>query len=838
MRGGTIPRGLLVVGAIAAVCLLSNRPTAHLGDEWQPAGLGAGDLSRPWDLLDVTRLVFAGGVAEAQDRGGTGVEGSSDGAGQLAPRFLRITIEPGKAGRFTGSGAPGTSVSVRINGKSAGTAEVGADGNWAMKVAPLGAGDHRVALSRADAPHGGASAEVQEIRIAIPDRVRATEIVAFEDLERGVRNSTRDATRQLDRSSDAQVRDQAERLAREASREFDEFSRRQNEDGERKRIAQQDTAGSGKENGNGGTESSDAGPMARVADWLSNSSRDYFDFVVPELARKGPRGAQMIAKNVPPPERPHDAPAGQESTRLLPDLKTLVESAQEWLRDAHRTYNDVVVKDLSRASQQTLAREERKDAVEVAGSDAGPVLQEADEAEDQARRQGELRQDLDRQAMDVARRAAADQQERERRNAEIRRAEAEETARREAAERKRRIDELLAVREAQRRQAEESERIERARQEEQRQAAERALAEEEQRARAERRAEELRRLEEARQQEEARKQEELLAKLDADRRRAQDERQRAQAERQAERDRQVRVEAERVAQEAAERKRLAAEALGRQESERPRLAARQEKEARDRVEGRIGAVSERARRVGELADEAGFGRRRMIDAKDKSPASDTSASNTSASNRSASNRSASKGSTSNGAVGSKEISRDDRRQVGVARPAPESQEQRRRELRLKQQSERADTVARLAGDAGFGKRRAPTGVAVPLPADPAERREALRTASRLGGPERPYRLSLKDHPRPRATIDRPRRLAGWQARTAPIGGTGCKDRRAGRTIRLPGTYVVARGDTLWHISQRHYRRGLLYRRIYKANRRQIRDPHWIYPCQRFWLPRR
>jgi len=827
MRGGSIPGGLLVVGAIAAVWLLALRPASHLGNEWQPAGLGvARHNSHPLNLFDITRSVFAGGAAEAQDRTGAGVAGPAAGAGQPAPRFSRVTIEPGKAGRFTGSGAPGTSVSVRINGKIAGTAEVGADGTWAMRVAALGSGDHRVVLYRADAAEDGVTAEGQEIRIAIPDSVRASEIVAFEDRKRGARNSTGEA----DGPGDVRIRDQAERLGREASREFDAFSRRQNEDAERKRIARQNTAVDDRDTSNGGADGAqDAGPMAAVSDWLSRASRDYFDFVVPELARKGPLGAQVTAKNMPPPERPHDAPAGEVQKPPLPDLGALVQRAQDWLRDAHRTYNDVVVKDLSRPSPQTLAREERKDAVEVAGPDASSTREAADDAEKEVRRQAELRRELDRQALEVARKAVSEKQERELREAETRRVDAEVAERRDAAERKRRVDELLAAREAQRRQAEETTRVERARQQEdERRAAERALADEDQRAEEERRAEEVRRREEARKQDETRKEEELLAKLDEDRRRAQAERQRAEAERaeaqrQAERDRQERVEAERVAQEDTERKkRLAAEALRRREAEAERLAGRQEREARDRLDARVGAVSERAQRVGELADEAGFGRRRTSDTRDK-----TSASGTSASDKS----------QSDNAAGPKDIPIADRKSVRVEqRSAPD--EQRRRESRLKQQSERADTVARLAGDAGFGNRVAPSGVAIPLPADPSERREALRTASRLGGPERSFRTSRKNDPRPRETSDRPRRLAGWRGRAAPIGGTGCKDRRAGRSIRLPGTYVVAPGDTLWHISRRHYRRGLLYGRIYKANRRKIRDPHWIYPCQRFWLPRR
>lgn len=52
----------------------------------------------------------------------------------------------------------------------------------------------------------------------------------------------------------------------------------------------------------------------------------------------------------------------------------------------------------------------------------------------------------------------------------------------------------------------------------------------------------------------------------------------------------------------------------------------------------------------------------------------------------------------------------------------------------------------------------------------------------------------------------------------------------------PRTYVVVRGDCLWRISQRFYGRGELWPRIYDANRGQIRNPHWIYPSQRFIIP--
>lgn len=63
-------------------------------------------------------------------------------------------------------------------------------------------------------------------------------------------------------------------------------------------------------------------------------------------------------------------------------------------------------------------------------------------------------------------------------------------------------------------------------------------------------------------------------------------------------------------------------------------------------------------------------------------------------------------------------------------------------------------------------------------------------------------------------------------------------RRAGHTIIPPGRYTVARGDTLWLISAKHYRNGGLYPRIYWANRGRIGNPNLIYPCERVFVPRR
>ncbi|WP_166299800.1 MULTISPECIES: LysM peptidoglycan-binding domain-containing protein [unclassified Bradyrhizobium] len=52
------------------------------------------------------------------------------------------------------------------------------------------------------------------------------------------------------------------------------------------------------------------------------------------------------------------------------------------------------------------------------------------------------------------------------------------------------------------------------------------------------------------------------------------------------------------------------------------------------------------------------------------------------------------------------------------------------------------------------------------------------------------------------------------------------------------TTTVARGDSLWRISQRALGAGQRYAVIYRANQQQIRNPNLIYPGQVFVLPAR
>ncbi len=53
----------------------------------------------------------------------------------------------------------------------------------------------------------------------------------------------------------------------------------------------------------------------------------------------------------------------------------------------------------------------------------------------------------------------------------------------------------------------------------------------------------------------------------------------------------------------------------------------------------------------------------------------------------------------------------------------------------------------------------------------------------------------------------------------------------------PELLTVQPGNTLWGIADKRYGDGLLYVRVFEANRERIRNPHWIYPGQVFEIPK-
>lgn|GEM_PF-6450787 len=127
---------------------------------------------------------------------------------------------------------------------------------------------------------------------------------------------------------------------------------------------------------------------------------------------------------------------------------------------------------------------------------------------------------------------------------------------------------------------------------------------------------------------------------------------------------------------------------------------------------------------------------------------------------------------------------------------------------------RSSRVARLAKPHSNGKD-------VPLP---SLKPPIIKRASGSQAPVKIRRLRRKGR------ILKRRRVGGYRRAVRCSG-------RGRHRIRLPGIYVVQRGDSLWRISRRHYWRGRRYWRIYRANRDKIRNPHLIYPCQRLYIPR-
>ena len=113
--------------------------------------------------------------------------------------------------------------------------------------------------------------------------------------------------------------------------------------------------------------------------------------------------------------------------------------------------------------------------------------------------------------------------------------------------------------------------------------------------------------------------------------------------------------------------------------------------------------------------------------------------------------------------------------------------------------------------------------------DRAVRPKPRRVAQRQ---VRPVASKSRSARRPSKHRHRRRAVRGYRRRSS----RNCRYSSAYR-IRVPGKYVVRKGDSLWRISRRHYRHGHRYRIIYRANRRLIRNPNLIYPCQRFHLPR-
>ena len=85
--------------------------------------------------------------------------------------------------------------------------------------------------------------------------------------------------------------------------------------------------------------------------------------------------------------------------------------------------------------------------------------------------------------------------------------------------------------------------------------------------------------------------------------------------------------------------------------------------------------------------------------------------------------------------------------------------------------------------------------------------------------------------------EEPELLAALEtARNEGTTGDGDGDGTATASAPRPELLTVQPGNTLWGIASTRYGDGMLYVRVFEANKERIRDPHWIYPGQVFAIP--
>jgi hypothetical protein len=82
----------------------------------------------------------------------------------------------------------------------------------------------------------------------------------------------------------------------------------------------------------------------------------------------------------------------------------------------------------------------------------------------------------------------------------------------------------------------------------------------------------------------------------------------------------------------------------------------------------------------------------------------------------------------------------------------------------------------------------------------------------------------------RTTICRSSRIVAAVVVALPVAATlAAQDSTTAAPAPTAGSHVVARGETLWSISQQYFADPLLWPEIYRRNTAVVEDPHWIYP---------
>lgn len=256
------------------------------------------------------------------------------------PMLTRILIESRGAASFQGLAAPGSEVTLSVDGAAVGRAVADQSGVWRLTLErPLQAGDHRVALSSMSADRSGPIAG-GEARISIPDALTGRAVVAYEA-----------ATGSL-RPAGEPVRRQAEELAAAASERFSQLVPRQ--------TAAPDPESKPPEGRQSPSRDGwDAGAMAApVLEWLERSAETYQSTIIKGLSTND-LGAPAASTPAAPP-----SPALPLIGNALADVQL---AAQEWLALANRTYQTEIIRKLEAPAASVAAA-----PAPVAPSSKGP----------------------------------------------------------------------------------------------------------------------------------------------------------------------------------------------------------------------------------------------------------------------------------------------------------------------------------------------------------------------------------------------------------------------------------------------------------------------------------
>ncbi len=801
-----------------------------------------------------------------------------------APMFTRVAVETGQT-RFEGYGVPSTMVDLVVDGNVVGAARVDHLGRWRHSWRVLAPGDHRIEARSTDTT-GLRTLIGETIGVAIPPGFVGGTLLEAEPPSPQIRTQV----------APNETRRRAEALAAAAEDAYAQVAEAQGWT----RLAQADTNSATRTDGGGSVRSAppalrrssdaappepDTGVLAPVTNWLDQASRSYHTIIVPRLSavretetvaplqqRREPeqspvRTVQRSSPSDVPPPPVRTLRDGSAAPPETSGTASVLDDVRGWLQRASRDYRTIVrglanpdsslieaqrerrpaptrvrpndaderrreIAEARKADEERRAaearareREDRRSAAQAPAAPAGqapaaPAAQAPEAVTQLQRQEDDRRAEEARQAEALRRQAEASRRADEARIAEMQRAEQERLARdaRERAEAQKRAEELAAAQARQReaeaaRRADEQRRLQAARED----AQERARREAAARA-AEAQAARERAMETARQEAEAARERaaaEARRQAEAERQRAADAARRARESQQAEARAQARAQAEAQARAEAQAQ-AQAQARARDEAER---------------RAREAAVRERAQALARTANET----RETIRIPDTAARSAPTAQEDNV--LEAARRQAVEILKRERLIMAERTGPDRApaaRAPSISAPQPPARtplaEAREKAMALiRSERERIASMKSRQREQADALRRAAAAPKV------RSRDEVIEQGSATRGPvgDSARRIAGRLSDRERSSLG-----AGGVAttRARQRAGAAASCRRAGRKVRTPGFYVVAPGDTLWDIAERHYDDGSAWRRIRTANRNIIDDVDLIRPCQRLRLP--